>query len=162
MEEDLQKSKEFIEQLLHAMTVAFFDIALHENQEGEKRILQVTITMPDPQMLIGQNGQNLFEFQHLLRIILNKKIFKPADISKAQAFYVDLDINDYKKKKVEYLKNLADQTAYQVVATKEKKILPPMSPYERKVIHDHLASRIDIATQSQGENQNRCVVVTPK
>ena len=73
-----------------------------------------------------------------------------------------MDINDYKKKKVEYLKNLADCIANEVILTKEKKVLAPMPAYERRIIHAQLSARQDIKTESQGEGIDRCVVIEPR
>jgi len=73
-----------------------------------------------------------------------------------------LDINGYKSKKVEYLKSLAKEAADQVVLNKEEKSLPPMSAYERRVVHAELAQREDVLTESQGSDLDRHIVVKPK
>ena len=61
------------------------------------------IFLDDPKILIGQSGQTLVELQQILKIILNKKL--------AAHFYVNLDINNYKTKKIEYIKALAKEIA---------------------------------------------------
>ena len=78
-----------------------------------------------------------------------------------RVFYLDLDINDYKNKKIEYLKNLAKESADEVFLVKKTKTLPPMSSYERRIIHEELSQRQDVTTQSQGEGDNRQVVINP-
>jgi spoIIIJ-associated protein len=77
-------------------------------------------------------------------------------------FYFNLDINDYKKQKIEYLKNTAKSLADQVVQTKEDKVLLPMSSYERRIIHAELAQRTDVITESQGEGLDRHIVIKLK
>jgi len=104
--------------------------------------------------LIGQQGQTLFEIQRLLRTILSRKLKK--------IFYLNLDINDYKKKKIEYLKDMAKDVADQVAMTKEEKALSPMSAYERRVIHAELAQRTDVATESRGDSFDRHIVIKPR
>lgn len=89
-----------------------------------------------------------------MRVVLNRKLQK--------TFYFNLDINDYKKKKIEYLKDLARALADQVSLTKEEKILMPMSSYERRIIHSELSQRTDIITESQGDGFDRHVVIKPK
>jgi len=76
-------------------------------------------------------------------------------------FYLKLDINDYQKQRVEYLKNLARETADQVAFLKQQKTLSPMSSYDRRIIHEELSGRHDVATESSGEGEERCVVITP-
>jgi spoIIIJ-associated protein len=115
--------------------------------------LPVNLKMETPQILIGEGGQTLSDIQHLLKAILKRKV--------AENFYIDLDINDYKKKKNEYLKEIARSVADEVSLTKKEKILSPMSAYERRIIHLELAGRQDISTQSIGQEPERRIVVKP-
>ena len=128
--------------------------------EGEVEILDlqdktipVKIKTQDPKILIGQNGQTLTDIQHLLKAVLSHQI--------AEQFYVDLDINDYKEKKMEYLKETARDLADTVSLTKREKILSPMPSYERRIIHMELANRTDIKTESTGEGLDRKIVIRP-
>lgn len=115
----------------------------------------VILKTEDPQLLIGEKGQTLFEIQKLLRSVLRKK----TEIE--GSFYVDVDINDYKKRKAEYLKELARNAADEVVLDKKEKELHPMSPYERRIVHMELASRTDIVTESIGDGPERRIVIKP-
>ena len=116
--------------------------------------LPINLKAEEPQILIGDQGQTLAEIQHLLRAILRKKIEEP--------FFIDLDINGYKKKKSEYLEELARSTADEVALTKKEKNLPPMPAYERRVIHLALATRPDITTESIGQEPERRIVISPR
>ncbi|MBI2038524.1 MAG: KH domain-containing protein [Candidatus Nealsonbacteria bacterium] len=118
--------------------------------------LPVNIKTDEPQILIGQNGQTLFEIQHILRAILRKKI------GREEFLYIDLDINDYKKKKIDYLKELAKSAADEVALMKQEKILEPMSAYERRIIHLELANRPDIVSESTGEEPERKIIIKLK
>lgn len=117
--------------------------------------IPVDITTEDPRILVGQSGRTLTDIQHLLKIILNR------EIKKEERFYIDLDINNYKKKKIEYLEELADSIADETALSKKERILGPMSSYERRIIHLKLAERKDVATESIGEEPERRVVVKP-
>lgn len=156
-EQEIGQIKERIEQFLQNMTLTGFNVqasvGLSSDSNG-KDVVDVVVTMEDPQMLIGQGGQTLFELTRLLRIMLNKKL--------AKDFYVNVDINDYKKKKVEYLESLAASYADQVAADKQEKVLQPMPSYERRIIHAALSKRQDVATESQGEGAERYIVIKPK
>jgi len=157
---DTEKIKETTQDFFEKMTVEVSDIEIvvssdKKNPEEENReVVDLNVKLDEPQILIGQQGQTLFEIQRLLKTILNKKLQK--------VFYLNLDINDYKNKKVEYLKDLAKSLADQVALKKEEKILPPMSAYERRIIHAELSQRADVVTESQGDSFNRCVVIRPK
>jgi spoIIIJ-associated protein len=117
------------------------------------KTLSIHLKVENPQILIGEKGQTLFEIQHLLKAILKRKI--------NENFYIDLDINDYKKKKIEYLKDLARSVADEVSLTKKEKILSPMPAYERRIIHLEIAGRKDVTSESIGQEPERRVVIKP-
>jgi spoIIIJ-associated protein len=115
--------------------------------------LQLNLKSPEPQVLIGERGNILICLQKVLKTILGRKLEK--------IFYLDLDINDYKKKKTQYLKEMARKIADEVVLEKQEKILPPMSPYERRIVHLELADRKNITTQSVGREPERRIIIKP-
>ena len=117
-------------------------------------IVSVNVEIDQPQVLIGEKGQTLAEIQFLLRIILRKKIDQP--------FYFDFDINNYKEKKQQYLKEIAVSLADDVSLNKKEKALPAMTAYERKIIHSILSEREDITTESIGQEPERKIVIKPK
>lgn len=116
-------------------------------------IIPINLKTDEPKILIGEKGQTLVEIQRLLKAISRRRIDRE--------FYIDLDINDYKKKKIEYLKELAKSIADDVVLLKQEKELPSMSAYERRVIHMELAGRENIMTDSVGREPERKVVIRP-
>jgi spoIIIJ-associated protein len=115
--------------------------------------IPIDLKTEDPQILIGEKGQTLLDIQHLLKSILKRKI--------QEEFYIDLDISGYKKKKTEYLKELAKTTADEVSLMKKERALPFMSAYERRIIHMELAGRDDIVTESIGREPQRKVIIKP-
>ena len=115
--------------------------------------LPIEIKTSEPQILIGERGQTLFDLQHILKAILRKNI--------EESLCVNVDVNGYKKKKIEYLKELANSTADEVFLSKKEKELTPMRAFERRVIHMELADRSDVITKSTGEEPNRKVVIKP-
>ena len=120
----------------------------------ENKTIVVSLKTEDPQILIGEGGQTLNEIQYLLKIILKKQI--------KEHFYLDIDINDYKKKKKEYLKETAYLTADEVSLIKREKELEPMPAYERRIIHLILSERQDIVTESIGQGYERRIVIKPR
>ena len=154
---DIKIIKEVAEEFFRKMTVApsliEVDEIIAENPEISD-VVNLDITLEEPQILIGEKGQTLFEIQRLLRAIITKKIQK--------IFYLNLDINKYKQSKIEYLKKTAKEMADEVSLTKEEKALFPMPAYERRVIHTELSQRTDIATESQGQGADRHIVIKPR
>ena len=155
--------KEKIEQIKKEVGIFFkqADFTVEVEISPEKNsVVQVNIDAEDPQILIGEGGQTLFEIQHLLRAILRRKIINIA--SPEALFYFDLDINNYKKKKAEYLKELARLTADEVSLAKKEKSLGPMTAYERRIIHLELSQHPNITTESAGQEPQRRIIVKPR
>jgi spoIIIJ-associated protein len=166
---NLDKIKKEVDDFLKMMTI---DIESEYLQQKDDTVY-IDIKMKEPQVLIGEGGQTLLDFQHLLAAILRKKIAAPDPLrSRSEtseprlgrregSFYIDLDINDYKKKKIEYLKELARSVADEVALDKKEKILPAMPAYERRIIHMELAERGNITTESIGKEPERRIVIKP-
>ena len=120
---------------------------------SEKETVFVRVNIETPQIFIGEGGQTLAEIQHLLKIILKKRI--------KEIIYLDLDINDYKKKKNQYLKEMVKTIADEVALTKKERYLPPMLAYERRIIHLEIAERKDVSSESIGKEPKRRILISP-
>ncbi|MDP2820745.1 MAG: R3H domain-containing nucleic acid-binding protein [bacterium] len=136
----------------------FFDKAgfplLSSNVSENEKVIKINIRIEEPKLLIGERGNRLMEVQRILKLLVLKDVKEP--------FFVDLDINDYKEKKNEALRELAKEIADDVSLTRKKRILEPMTSYERRIIHLELDKREDIITESTGEEPYRKIVVSPK
>lgn len=148
-QDNLQQIKRAIDEFFKKTS---FEVEI-EVLNFQDRTVPVKIKTEDPKVLIGQNGQTLADIQHLLKAILSHQI--------PEQFYVDLDINDYKKKKIEYLKQTARELADGVALDKKERALDPMPPFERRIIHLELAERKDVKTESVGEGIERRIVIRP-
>lgn len=156
-QEVVDKLKKEIEEFFDKMG---FETTI-ELSQAQDQVLSVDVRAQEPQILIGERGETLSEIQHLMRMVLRKTL-RQAQSKEEEPFYLDLDVNDYKKKKTEYLKEVAKDAAEEVLLTKKEKELPPMSSYERRIVHMALAERQDVVSESAGEGQDRRVVVKPR
>jgi len=136
-------TREFFEKTSFEVEIEFLPV--------KEETLSVRIQTEEPQILIGEGGQTLAEIQHLLKVVLRKEI--------QDSFYIDLDINGYKEKKIDYLKELARNSADEVALSKKEKMLAPMPAYERRIIHLELAERDDVVSESIGKEPERSVVI---
>ena len=124
-----------------------------EGEEEKIKTIFIELKTKEPRILIGERGQTLLEIQQLLVAIIRKKI--------KEQFFLNLDINEYKKKKIEFLKELASNLADDVALNKKEKWLPTMTSYERRVIHMELSKRNDVATESIGHEPERKIIIKP-
>ncbi|MEI6887214.1 MAG: R3H domain-containing nucleic acid-binding protein [bacterium] len=104
--------------------------------------------------MIGYHGKNLESFQTVLQLILNKGLEKPVRVL--------LNVNNYREKREESLKEIAMEAAEFVRMNSTEKHLAPMRPYDRRIIHLALADQSDLVTDSVGEGEERRVVVKLK
>lgn len=107
----------------------------------------------DLSLLIGKNGQNLKAVEHIAKLITFKK-------APEQANFI-LDVNDYRKSRAHFVIQNAAEVANRVRETKKAEALPPMSSYERRLVHIELASHPEVETESIGEEPQRRVVIRP-
>lgn len=147
---NLEKLKGLTEEFFEKMG---FEVQVAALEQRENGTVSLNLKTKDARVLIGEGGQTLFEIQHLLKAILRRNI--------EENFYLDLDINDYKKRKIEYLKEMARSVVQEVLLTGEEKELPPMSAQERRIVHMEIASRGGVTTQSIGREPDRRIVISP-
>lgn len=102
-------------------------------------------------LIIGKRGQTLNALQQLTQLMLNQEVkqFKTALV----------DVGNYREKRKESLKQLAERTANKVVDTNITYKFEPMPSNERKILHNALAHRLDVETYSEGKEPKRYLVV---
>jgi len=105
-------------------------------------------------LLIGRDGRTLRSLQFILRNYLNT--FVEGNL------VVSLDIGNYYENHKRQLEILATKTAKEVAKTKIPVKLDPMNAYDRRIIHTKLSEWRDVITESEGEGEERALVIKPK
>lgn len=123
-----------------------------ESYEGTANRFCIKV-LSDANMLIGEQGNNLLALEHLLKRIIKKKNQEEVKFT--------LDINDYRIKKLEDLKQDVKLAAKEVRAQNKEVPLRPMAPFERRIVHLLLAEYPDITTVSIGLEPQRRVIIKP-
>ena len=118
--------------------------------------LQVNALTAEAGFLIGRDGENLKAFQHILALMVSKKINELL----TPASFV-FDINNYQKEREDYLTALAKNAAYQVLENKKPAELEPMSAADRRIIHLTIEKIGGVKSESAGQGEARRVVITP-
>ncbi|MBI1957260.1 MAG: hypothetical protein HYS44_02280 [Candidatus Niyogibacteria bacterium] len=112
-----------------------------------------SIHTKDSGLLIGEAGERLRALNHVVHKMIER------DMPDAPKFFID--VNDYQKQKTEELKDTARLSAQRVRYFKKEVAMPPMSAYERRIVHATLAEYPDITTKSEGEGGARRVFIRP-
>ena len=121
------------------------------DEEGNVRVDMFGDTLG---VLIGRRGETLDALQYLTSLYVNR----------GQEGYtrVTLDTENYRAKREEALRRLANRMANRAVKTGRKVVMEPMNPYERRILHSALQQNEAVTTHSEGEEPNRHVVITLK
>ncbi|WP_299529635.1 R3H domain-containing nucleic acid-binding protein [uncultured Streptomyces sp.] len=106
----------------------------------------------DLQKLVGRDGEVLEALQELTRLAVHRET---GDRSRLM-----LDIGGFRAKKREVLAALGAKAADEVKSTGKPVKMDPMTPFERKVVHDAIAAA-GLRSESEGEEPERFVVVLP-
>ncbi len=109
-------------------------------REPRKTILRIDSDYSG--ILIGRKGKNLDALQVLVNVFASKIGFPNR---------VVVDAENYRSRREENLVRMARKTADQVRRTRESRLLEPMNPFERRIIHTTLNGLDDIETKSEGE-----------
>jgi spoIIIJ-associated protein len=139
---------DYLEELLD---IADLDGDLDMDVEGDRAA--VSIVGADLSQLVGPRGEVLDALQELTRLAVYRETGERSRLM--------LDISGYRAQKREELIKLAEETVAQVRETGESARLDPMSPFERKVVHDAVAAA-GLASESEGVEPRRFVVVLPE
>jgi spoIIIJ-associated protein len=145
------EGKKYLEGILKALGIGYQIEARSIN--GEEQIYYM-IDSYENSLLIGVKGETLEALQILLRNLI-------STYSKDHVI-TSLDVGGYKSNRARQLEILATKTAKEVVKTKVAVKLQPMNSYERRIIHENLSDWRDVYTESEGEGENRAIVVKPK
>jgi len=108
----------------------------------------------DLEKLVGPRGNVLESLQELTRLAVQQDTGTRSRLM--------LDIAGWRADRRQELKDLGRATAERVLADGEKVRLQPMTPFERKVVHDAVAAIDGVHSESEGEDPRRRVVVFPK
>lgn len=147
LEREGEIAADYLEELLD---IADLDGDIDMDVERDRAL--VSVVGGDLDELVGADGTVLEALQELTRLAVLTRT--------GQRSRLMLDIGGYRAERREVLSALGTETAATVRETGKKVRLAPMSPFERKIVHDAVAAA-GLTSESEGEEPRRCVVVLP-
>ena len=127
------------------------EVVIHDDGSGEALM---EITGADAGTLIGHHGDTLDAFQYLVNLAANKK-----ETDERKYTRISVDIENYREKREQTLRALADRMAQKVKKNGRSVTLEPMNAYERRIIHAQVQGIAGVSTNSVGAEGNRRVVI---
>jgi spoIIIJ-associated protein len=147
LEKEGEVAADYLEDLLD---IADLDGDIDMDVERDRAL--VSVVGGDLDHLVGRNGTVLEALQELTRLAVHAQTGARSRLM--------LDVGGYRAGRKAVLTELGRTTAETVRSTGEKVRLEPMSPFERKVVHDAVAEA-GLTSESEGEEPHRRVVVLP-
>lgn len=145
-DEAAAKAKSFLQDVLHNMGI---EVMIEKMIKSDKIILH--LHGKNLGILIGKHGQTLDALQYLTNLTTNQ--------GEETRHFIMLDVENYRQRREETLKQLAVRLAGRVKRNGEKVVLEPMNGYERKIIHVALQNEAHVRTESEGQDPYRHVVI---
>jgi spoIIIJ-associated protein len=155
-DEDLATAgREIVEDLLDYMGFPGDVDILRAGREGGTPTLMLAIIDGESMgALIGRRGETLQALQFITQLLVNRRV--------GHWTRVLLDVEGYRSRRERYLKDTALRAAEKAMRYREPYELDPMIPSERRIVHMALANHEFVTTHSEGEGDNRRVIVEPK
>ncbi|MCW2551097.1 MAG: single-stranded DNA-binding protein [Mycobacterium sp.] len=138
---------DYLEELLDLLD---FDGDIDLDVEGKRAVVSIDGSN-DLNKLVGRGGEVLDALQELTRLAVHQKTGVRSRLM--------LDIAGWRRRRREELAALGDKVAQRVLATGDREELSPMTPFERKIVHDAVAAVPGVHSESEGVEPARRVVV---
>ncbi len=147
LEQQSEIAADYVEGLLD---IADLDGDIDMDVEGDRAVVSVVgVTLDE---LVGPRGEVLEALQELTRLAVLRQTGERTRLM--------LDVGGYRQRRRAELAEVGKGAAEEVKRTGEAKALDAMTPFERKIIHDTVAS-VGLCSESEGEDPDRHVVVLP-
>ena len=138
---------DYLEELLDLLD---FDGDIDLDVEGDRAVVSID-GGGDLTKLVGRKGEVLDALQELTRLAVHQKTGERSRLM--------LDIAQWRQRRRDELAALGSKVAHRVLETGEREELSPMTPFERKIVHDAVAGVAGVHSESEGVEPSRRVVV---
>ncbi|GAB4558055.1 MAG: hypothetical protein Tsb0020_02720 [Haliangiales bacterium] len=146
----VEEARSFLAGILDRMNI---DADIDIRDEDDKIVLD--IDCDDTDRVIGRRGQVMEALQHLV-----SKVSYRARVS-GESKPIVIDADGYRQRQIDRLVALAERSGDEAIELGEIVELAPMSAHDRRVVHMTLADFDGVTTRSEGEGDDRHVLVVP-
>ncbi len=150
----LEEQAEVGNKFLMGLVEAFGYEATVEIRNLDDETVELAVNGEELGLLVGPRGSTLAALQDLTRTVVQSNFSARTD-------RILVDVAQYRERRVAALQRWVAGIAEEVKASGEERALEPMSPADRKVIHDAINDIEGLATRSEGEDARRYVVIEP-
>lgn len=148
--EKYYKAKKLVEDIFYNMHI---DAKVYGNLEDDIIKLNVKVDSKDTGIAIGRRADTLKAIELIVRKAINKSDRLPK---------ISIDVNNYKKRRDDKIRAIANSSAKKVLKSKRDLKLRAMNAYERRLVHTEIANYDKLLSHSEGKDPNRFVVIEYK
>jgi len=145
-----QRAVEFLTETTRLMDLVT-DVVVVGQEPGE---VTVEIRGKGLGMLIGRHGATLDALQMLAGLVANSGFEHGARVV--------VDAEQYRERRRQMLVEMAQQQADKAKESQQEVVIPDLKPFERRIIHLALKEDPEVETYSEGEGDERCIVISPR
>jgi len=143
-----------IKKITKELILEKLELAAQIKVEKDEDNFRIIVDVQDPGLLIGYHGETLNAVQHLLKVLVFAKTNQWPSLV--------VDVADYRQNREKVLQSMAISAAQRVRHSQKALALSPLSSYERRVIHLIISGEEGVVSESEGEGNERRVVIRPK
>ncbi len=147
--------KNLIHELLSKTNLDIKEIEVSEDNTGNTWF---SVSIGEPHLFTEREGEALSALNHLIRRIIDTKT-PPQELPPNTKRSILIDINNFQKKRIESVQAVAHMMGERARYFKSNIEVDPMSPFERRIVHEFLAGAEDLKTESIGMGPTRRVVI---
>jgi len=145
-----QRAIEFLAETTRLMGL-HTDVVVVRSEPGE---IELEIRGEGLGLLIGRHGATLDALQMLAAVVGNTGL--------SQGARVVVDAEQYRERRREMLRKMALQQAEKAKESQQEVVIPDLKAFERRIVHLTLKDDPDVETYSEGEGDDRCIVISPR
>ena len=146
MEKKIKQIEKLVRDLLAKMS-----LSAKTKAKSDGRSIWLDVESDEPGMLIGREGETLFDLQYVVRLIANRKL--------KEFTYLTIDINGYRQKQQEQVEIEVSRAVQIVRKVRRSQLLSPMPASSRRVAHLIIKEEEGLESQSVGEEPSRRVII---
>jgi spoIIIJ-associated protein len=143
--------KEIIQQWFEFWPIKVKEIKVNEDQDT----IKISLQTDKDNLFIQPNAEPMLALQHLIRLGVKQKFPEGSP-------RILLSIGGYHQKQEQKLAELSQSTIKKVLTSKSPIHLPPMSSFERRLVHLYVSQSSEVISESSGVGENRHVVIKLK
>lgn len=147
------KEKNLIKKIVKEF-LALLGIKEEHELSFEENTINLILDIQDKGVIIGYHGEVLDSLQLIFSLIIAKKINRFIPVS--------IEVGDYKKNRIEFLKGLTLRTKEKVLQENKEFSISGLKSWERRIVHLFLQDDQEVMSESTGEGKERTLIIKPR